>query len=644
MKTLILSVFFTIFGFYVQSQELELREMDNWILKGVPDEIPEGIKQQFKEYREISGNSFRSWMPDGKGMLISSESQIYHLGEPEGAVRKLTSFDNPAIGGNFNPDDNRHGFLFSMDEDGREHFQYYYYNLEDSTQRLLTDGKSINDAGRWDRSGDYFVYSSNRRNQRDFDIYKAPLKDPEEAEMILEGEGNWRNGPFSFDNEKMLVYHYISESESYYYILDMETLEKRQVNPVDEKIAYGWAEFKGDDEGLFVISDEASNYKNLHYYDIEESKMTNLTEDIDWNVSRMQVNEDGSKLAFTVNYHGISELYLMDSETFEYNKMDKIPHGIVTDFQFSSDDEKLALRLNSDRHPGEIFAINLEDQSLNRWTQAQAGKVNPEDLIVPEIIQYPTFDKIDNDSRKIPSFYYEPPEDGPHPVLIHIHGGPAAQFRPQFNHFIQFLVREMGIAVLAPNVRGSTGYGKTFEQMDNKMKREDAVRDIGHLLRWVEDNESLDEKKVALRGGSYGGYMVYASQIHYGEKIEAGISSFGIADLLSYLKNTQEFRKELLREEYGDERDSEMQAFLKEISPITNAEQIETPTFIIHGANDPRVPKSQAERMLEVIYENDIDVWYLMAQDEGHGFNRSANLHFANQAVILFLREYLLKN
>lgn len=646
MKKILSTVVLLLIVQYSWSYEDQLRQKDNFVMKGIPEEIPQDLQDRLQQYQNTRGHAFRSWGPDGESMIIGTRfgetSQIHHIEGPGKARKQLTFFDEPTSGANLNPDEDRDGFLFSMDRGGDERDQYYYFDMEDGSYEKLSDGEHIFRAGNWDRTGDNWFYSSNKRTGRDWDIYKAPLDNSDEAEMILEGDGAWYNGHVSFDNDKMLIYNYISNSESYYHIMDLDSYEMEQVNPVDYDVSYGTARFNKEGDGIFVVSDEKTEFSQLRYYDIEESEMTNITEDIEWNVEEMDITDDGDQIAFVVNAGGATELYLMDTETFEYEKVEGIPTGIAYSIGFNPDGDKLAMTLNTSKRPSDVYVIDTEDHSIEQWTYAEIGGLDPEEFVVPEIIQYPTFDKVDGEAREIPSFYYEPDEEGPHPVVISIHGGPASQFRPYFRSLTQFMVNEMGVAFLGPNVRGSTGYGKTYESLDDKKKREHSVKDIGHLLKWVEENPNLDEDRVAVMGGSYGGYMVYASMIHYGDRIKAGISRVGIANFVTFLENTGEYRVDLRRVEYGDERDPEMREFLKEISPTTRSDEIQTPTFIIHGANDPRVPQSEAELMLEAIHDNDIDVWYLLAEDEGHGFSKQSNRKFSRETQILFLEKFLL--
>lgn len=628
-------------------KDQEFRHEGNKVLKGIPENIPEKLKEHLSQYQNTRGHAFRDWAHGGKGLFIGTRfaetSQVHQVRGPGKARQQMTFFDEPTQGAQVNPSEQHNGFLFSMDREGNERNQYYYYDINTGQHRLLSDGSNIHLAGNWDRSGQKFFYSSNRRNGKDFDIYRAPLKTPKETELILEGDGAWYNGHVSFDNTQMLVMNYVSSQESYYYILDLESLEKEQIHPVEHNVSYGSARFSADNSGVFIVSDEHSEFRRLHYYDIETQQMHTITEDLEWDIESLSTSDDGKKLAFSVNAGGQSEVYLMNPESFEYQRIEGVPTGIVSNMGFDPEGRRLAMTINTSRSPSDVYVLNLDDHSIEQWTFAEVGGLKKDSFVTPELIHFPTFDEDDNKARMIPSYFFSPRDGEPHPVLIDIHGGPASQYRPYFRPFTQYLVNELGIAVLGPNVRGSTGYGKSYEKLDDKELREDSVKDIGYLLKWIEQNPDLDENRIAVIGGSYGGYMVYSSLIHFNQKIRAGISLVGIANFVTFLENTGEYRVDLRREEYGDERNPQMREFLKRISPTKRADEIQSPSFILHGANDPRVPASEAELMLESISENDIEVWYLLAKDEGHGFRRKSNRDYAHWAYVLFLKKHLLK-
>jgi dipeptidyl aminopeptidase/acylaminoacyl peptidase len=226
--------------------------------------------------------------------------------------------------------------------------------------------------------------------------------------------------------------------------------------------------------------------------------------------------------------------------------------------------------------------------------------------------------------------------------MINIHGGPEGQSRPGYVGSLNYFLNEMGIGIIFPNVRGSSGYGKTFLTLDNGMKREESVKDIGSLLDWIGKQPDLDPERVMVTGGSYGGYMTLAVATMYNDRIKASVDVVGISNFISFLKNTESYRRDLRRVEYGDERDPAMNAYFEKIAPLNNAGMIKKPMFIVQGGNDPRVPRTEAVQMAEKIKSNGGVVWYLEAKDEGHGFRKKTNADYQRFATILFMQKYLL--
>jgi dipeptidyl aminopeptidase/acylaminoacyl peptidase len=279
---------------------------------------------------------------------------------------------------------------------------------------------------------------------------------------------------------------------------------------------------------------------------------------------------------------------------------------------------------------------------LTRWTYSEVGGLDTSKFRSPTLVSYPTFDKVDGADRQIPAWVYKPQGEGPFPVVVSIHGGPESQSRPSFSSTYQMWMEKLGVAVVVPNVRGSAGYGKSYLALDNGFKREGSVRDIGALLDWIKTQPDLDADKVAVFGGSYGGYMVLASSVHYSDKLKAAVDIVGISNFVTFLENTQDYRRDLRRVEYGDERDPEMRAYLEKISPLNNVEKIKIPMLIVQGENDPRVPVTESGQVVAALRKQGETVWYMNALNEGHGYRKKENRDVYQQATVLFLQEYLI--
>lgn len=623
------------------------REQGNLVIEGIP-EMPQRIVERMFRYQNTRSASICDWDPAGEGMLISTRfsetTQFHYVEKPGGVRRQFTFFSEPVGEGTICPDPSTNGFLFTKDVGGGEFYQIFYLNLDNGEYMMLTDGSSRNGAARWSNKGDKLVYYSTKRNGRDWDLFLSDLENPQQAKPILQEGGAWIPGDWSPDDKHLLVRKQVSANESYYYVLDIASGELTQINPTEKKIAYGAAVWAKDGRGIFITSDEEGEFKRLKYYDLDRKTFTNLTAEIPWDVQGMEISHQGDKLAFTANEGGIGKLYLLNTDTKKYRQISGIPVGQVGGLRFHPDGDRLALVINTPQTPGDIYVLHLKDDSLARWTYSEVGGLNTDSFVVPELIHYETFDEVNNKPRTIPAFYYRPGKgSGPYPVLISIHGGPEGQYVPGFSATFQYYVNELGIAVIAPNVRGSSGYGKSNLLLDNGYKREDSVRDIGKLLDWIEEQPELDASRVAVIGGSYGGYMVLASMTHCNDRLKCGIEIVGVSNFVTFLENTKEYRRDLRRVEYGDERDPRMREFLISVSPTTNAHKITRPMLIAQGLNDPRVPAAESEQIVSAIRQNGGEVWYLLAKDEGHGFGKKSNQDYYSNAVALFLATYLLQ-
>ncbi len=647
MKSLfsLLISFLLIFSFIGFSQQVQRKELGNLGIENIP-EIPQRIKDRMFQYQSTRAASFQDWLHDDKGILISTrfgETAQIHLVEKQGGARKqITFFNEPVGGASLCPDKNKNLFLFSKDVGGGEFFQIYSFDLNTGNFKMLTDGKSSNGGANWSNKGDKFSFFSTKRNGKDWDIYIADLNNPENPEMILSEGGAWTAVDWSPVDSKLLVRKSISANESYYYVLDLSTKKLTQINPSEEKIAYGSAVFSKNSNGIFYSSDQNNEFKKLRYYDLSTGKEKILAEKIDWDVESIQLNKKGDLLAFIVNENGLSKLYLMNTRDYSYSEVKSVPTGLIGGLSFNSTGDKLALTINTPTSPSDVFVLDVKSQKLERWTYSEVGGLNTEYFIVPELFFYETFDQVDGKPRMIPAFIYKPKTKGPHPVVIDIHGGPEGQARPSFNPINQYYAVEMGIAVIEPNVRGSSGYGKSYLQLDNWYNRENSVKDIGKLIEWISSQQDLDANRIAVTGGSYGGYMVLASMIHFNEKLRCGVDIVGISNFVTFLNNTQDYRRDLRRVEYGDERIPEMREFLLKISPTTNANKITKPLFVVQGLNDPRVPYTEAEQIVEAVRNNETEVWYLLAKDEGHGFRKKSNRDFYIWSEVLFFEKFLL--
>lgn len=623
--------------------EAQRVRMGALVIEDVP-EIPREVVERINQYQNTRSAWAAGWL--GDDLLITTRfgetNQLHVVQQPGGARTQITFFPEPVSSASPSPDPEADGFLFTMDEGGGEYYQIYWFDRNSGRHRMISDGESRNSAISWSPSGEYVAYTSTRRNNRDHDIYISHRDALHEARLVLQEGGLWSTMDWSPDESAIVVRRYISINESYLHLLDLDTGVLTQINPSEERISYGSALFSKRCDSVYYTSDENSEFMRLRRHDLQTGAIQTLTGDIDWDIGGLTLSRDGRWLAFVVNEGGVSRLYLMDTDTGERVRIDELPEGIIGGLHFDALDRRLAIGVVSPRTPGDVFTLTLDDRSIQQWTFSEVGGLDVETLVAPTLIDYPTFDEVDGAPRRIPAFYYRPNEGlTPYPVLINIHGGPESQARPTFNPMNQYIVNELGVAVIFPNVRGSSGYGKTYLDLDNGFLREDAVLDIGALLDWVALQPELDESRVAVMGGSYGGYMSLACMTHFNDRLRAGVSVVGISNFVTFLENTADYRRDLRRVEYGDERDPDMREFLIRISPTTNAHKITKPMMIAQGLNDPRVPAGESEQIVEAVRENEGEVWYILAEDEGHGFSKKSNRDYYQQALAMFLQRFL---
>jgi dipeptidyl aminopeptidase/acylaminoacyl peptidase len=531
--------------------------------------------------------------------------------------------------------------VLSKDTGGGEFFQLYRFDLTRAGVALLTDGKSRNTGPRWSHHGKWLAYTSTRRNGKDNDVYIVDPSDAKSDHLLVEVEGGgWGVADWSDDDTQMLLLEYISANESYVHLVNVESGSKRLLTPkAGTNVSYAQAQFARDGS-IFVSADKDSEFKRLVRLDLSTKTLAPLSLSIPWDVQEFELSPNGKILAFVSNENGSGILHLFDTAAGRELPTPQLPLGVVLNLKWHPNSRELGFNLTSARSPSDVYSLNVETKQVERWTESETGGLNATSFVEPELVRLKSFDGL-----SISAFLYRPDGSrfsGKRPVMIEIHGGPESQSRPAFLGRYNYLINELGIALIFPNVRGSSGYGKTFLTLDNGTKREDAVKDIGSILDWIQRDSQLDGDRVAVHGGSYGGYMTLASMARFNDRLRLGIDVVGISNFVTFLKNTQDYRRDLRRAEYGDEQEEAMRSFLERISPLTNAKRISKPLLVVQGKNDPRVPATESEQMVRAIRESGVPVWYLMAKDEGHGFAKKKNVDYEFYSMILFLKEYLL--
>ncbi len=603
--------------------------------------VPADLMERLRQYQSVRSAAFRGWSPDGKGILIATRfgdtTQLHRVYEPGGRREQVTFFNEPADG-SFIPEATDGGLLVVMSAGGSETNQIYFLDRTTGRSQMITDGKSRNVQGPVFHDGSQMIIQSNRRNPRDTDLYTADPRKPDSLKLLMQVDSEqWSAQDWSRDGSKLLLNRYVSINETYPALLDVATVKKTPLPiPGEGPAAFGSLKFSSDGKSVWLATDARSEFKELARLDLATMKYTWLTPEIPWDVDSIEVDPQSGRVAFTVNENGANSLYLVEND---HPRRIDLPLGQVGSLEFSPDGKQLGFSLARPDAPADAYSISLAGGQVTRWTYSEVGGLNAATFLTASRLQFPSFD-----GQEIPAYYFKPrmaTKDRPVGVLINIHGGPEGQYRPFFNGTEQFYLNELGMAVIHPNVRGSSGFGKTYLKLDNADKREDSVRDIGSLLDWIAKQPELDASRVVVMGGSYGGFMVLASLTHYSDRIKAGVDIVGIASFRSFLKNTSSYRQDLRRAEYGDERDPKMQEFFERIDPLSNVARINSALLVAHGRNDPRVPFSEAEQIAQSVHARGRPVWTVYADNEGHGFAKKANRDYLTAVVVLFFQEAL---
>jgi dipeptidyl aminopeptidase/acylaminoacyl peptidase len=508
---------------------------------------------------------------------------------------------------------------------------------------LLTDGgKSQNGGVTWREDGKGFYYSSTKRNGGDRDIYYMDPNNPSSNKLILEVKGGgWGIHDITKDNKQLLVGEGISANESHLWSLDLETGKLSEITDRKSKsIVQTNADYSNTADEIWYVTDRDNEFERLATLNLKTKKTTYHTSKIPWNVERYSLSEDKKTIVFITNEAGINKMYLMNTGDKSYSEVKNIPIGLIGGADFTKDNQNIFFVQSTAQSAADVYKLNLKSGKIEQWTASELGEMQQSDMSTPKFIEWKSFDNL-----MISGFYYpaSPKFTGKRPVLIIIHGGPEGQSQASFLGSNNYYTNEMGVSLIFPNVRGSSGFGKTFLVKDNGFLREDSVKDIGALLDWIALQPDLDKDKIMIMGGSYGGYMSLATAYHYADKLKCSVDVVGISNFNTFLKNTEEYRRDLRRVEYGDEREEKMAAFFEKMAPLNNTDKIKKPMFIIQGKNDPRVPVTEAIQMRDKLKAQGNTVWYLEAKDEGHGFKKKANIDYQRLAVIRFMEEYLLK-
>jgi dipeptidyl aminopeptidase/acylaminoacyl peptidase len=649
----------------------------NLVIENIPP-IPEALTKKVEAYTQFRPSAIVAWHPTDGSILIrmrlNNSNQLHLVKSPGAKPEPLTDFQDAVSIATFQPKKGEY-LLFARANGGDEVFRLYRMDLKSKAVTPISPEGERADEPAWNREGTRVAFTTasvdrkgTTQTLQDAGARKAttkvyitdPLK-PESANVVATFDGGGFSAfRFSPDEKSLAYLEYVSASESHIWIMDIASGKKTRITPAPKPgaatISYGAPRFSRDGKKLYTVSDRDNEFRRLVDIDISTGKETVLTAHLKFDVDNFSISNKAKRIAFTTNEEGSSVLRFLDLDTGKELPRPALLTGEISGLRWKggSDDNddaaggnekdagnEIAFNLTSARSPGEVYSMSVTAPQVTRWTNGASANLNPMDFVEPKLVQWKSFDGL-----KISGFIYQPDTrnfQGKRPVIINIHGGPEGQARPGFIARNNYMVNELGIAIIFPNVRGSTGFGKTFLAMDNGKKREDSVKDIGALLDWIKDQPDLDASKVLVTGGSYGGYMALAVATNYADRIAGTIDTVGISNFVTFLANTESYRRDLRRVEYGDERDPDMKKFLENISPLNNAAKIKKPLFVVQGKNDPRVPYTEALQIVEQVKKQNVPVWFLMANDEGHGFAKKSNQDFLFYAQIKFMEKTLLQ-
>lgn len=633
----------------------------NLFVQGIPP-VPQSLADAIGRYNDFRGHTFADWHPTQREMLVShrkagaNTAQIFRVTTPLTDGEQLTDGVDPVTRASYEPRSGQY-IVFERASGGNEVAQIYRLPLNQAGAQpvLLTNPDERHAINTWLRKSGQLIYSSvpidrtaqgGTRSKITTTLWLMDPAKPEGRRKLVELDGGgWAAGRPSPDERLVSLTRYLSANESQIWMLDLASGMAKQVAPAvgsqEPKATHSPAGWSADGRWLWIASDRAGEFRELMKLDLGSGRIDRVSGHIPWDVSGVTLTEDGAKLAAQFNVDGRDELHFFDAATAkEVPAPAALPNGNIGSASYHRARGELAFSISNAQGPSQIYSLGTDGQ-VQQWTRAAAAPgMDTSGFSEQKIVRWKSFD-----GTTISGLLTAPPKkfSGKRPVLISIHGGPESQATFGFLGRNAYFVQELGMALIQPNVRGSSGYGKSFLAMDNGFKREDSVKDIGALLDWIATQPDLDASRVLVTGGSYGGYMTLAVSTNYADRIAGSIDVVGISHFVTFLNNTESYRRDLRRVEYGDERDPAMRAHLEKISPLTNAAKIKKPLFVIQGKNDPRVPYTEAEQIVATVRQGGTPVWYLRAENEGHGFQKKDNQDYQFYATVLFLQQTVLK-
>lgn len=550
----------------------------NLVIDGIPN-IPASLAPKVRRYSNFYGLPLAGWDPTKRELWlkgISNVSWVSKVEIPGGSPKAWIYLQTNGIYDlYFQPQ--AKSLVYNRDADGNEAYQMYLYDIEKRSDRPFTDSDSRNTEPVWSNSGDRIVYCSTPTGGKGVSLRLVNPLEPKSDRLLVQSSGNYLKAyDWSPTDEQVVYCEFIANTISKLWVINIKTGERRLLSSKGKQGEqyYSSLKFSRDGKGIFVVTDKDFDFRRLAYLDLRTGRFKYLTTDIRWDVDEYQLSPDGKTLAVITNEDGISRLSLITVNTGRRRQISATPIGVISDLKWHDNSVDLAFNFKSSQAPNDVYSLSTSDEKLEQWTKSITGGIRTGSIAKPELIKWKSFD-----GRMIPGFIYRPPSTftGKRPVLISLHGGPVDQYRPTFGYDDNYFSNEMGVVRIYPNMRGSSGYGKAFLDLDNGEKRDGAVKDIGALLDWIKTQPDLDAERVVVQGESYGGYLALAVAENYSDRISGTISDSGMTNLATFIENTEGWRRDVQRPEFGDERDPNIRAFMDRTAPVNNADYIKKP-------------------------------------------------------------------
>jgi len=605
------------------------------VAETLSDQIDDDVKAELIRYLSIKSCSGAAYFNSDKSIAFVTDltgvPNVWALDISGNGWPYQLTFGEDRVSA-IKPSSSREILAFTSDTGGNERFQISILSRRGRFRRRLTfNNQVIHNLGCWSPDDRFLAYTSNARDSRFYDVYVKTI-DGSNAELVYQQDGNNYVLDWSQDGQTLLCMRADGPFDQHLYLLRLREGKVTELVHHEGSAVFSPAQFCKIDGRIYMVTDIGKDKPQCARMRPGDTMVEYLT-NFEGEVEDMVLSSDGSKICITVNQDGFSKLWLVDTGSLNMVQLNT-PPGVISSLSWSGTGRRLAFTLSSSRLNTEIWQFDFDKDLPSRVTWSSTAGIEPGSFVEPEL-----FHTISFDGLRIPFFLYRPHTQPPYPTIFYIHGGPESQFRPSFNQLVQFMVSR-GLAVVAPNFRGSTGYGRMFTHLDDTYKRMDTVKDVLAVVEECKKMGISDPRRLAVFGGSYGGFMVLACMYSSPDTWRAGVDVVGIANFVTFLKNTGPWRRKLRIVEYGDpDKDAE---FLTSISPVTNAHRIKAPLFIIHGRNDPRVPVSETEQIVKTLQEQNKEVYFMVFDDEGHGLVKLKNRIEGYSASLSFLIRHLL--